>query len=90
MKKLLMAKLAEVEDVLVDERKDGKEIVVIVDDFEGFDEDWCEIEREYDEEKVDALQEWLEEHCECEYGDFYRYYEFDGFSVKWGYSSMDI
>lgn len=90
MKELVMAKLAEVEDVLVDERKDGKEIVVIVDNFEGFDEDWCEIEHEYDEEKVDALQEWLAEHCECEYGDFYRYYEFDGFSVKWGYSSMDI
>lgn len=90
MKELVMAKLAEVEDVSVDVWEDGKEIIVTVEDFGGFDEDWCEIYHEYDEEKVDALEEWLEEHCEREYGDFYTYYEFDGFSVQWGYSSMDI
>jgi hypothetical protein len=90
MKELVMAKLAEVEDVSVDVWEDGKEIIVTVEDFDGFDDDWCEIDREYDEEKVDALEEWLEEHCVCKHGDFYRYYEFDDFSVQWGYASMDI
>lgn len=85
-----MAKLAEVEDVSVYVRADGEEIVVTVEDFDGFEEDGSEIDREYDVEKVDALEEWLEEHCEREHGDFYTYYEFDGFSVEWGYASMDI
>lgn len=90
MKELVMAKLAEVEDVSVYVRADGEEIVVTVEDFDGFEEDGSEIDREYDVEKVDALEEWLEEHCEREHGDFYTYYEFDGFSVEWGYASMDI
>lgn len=90
MLELVMAMLEQVEDVSVDVWEDGKEIIVTVEDFDGFDEEWCEIFRDYDEEKVDALEEWLEEHCEREHGDFYRYYEFDGFSVQWGYASMDI
>jgi hypothetical protein len=66
------------------------ELVITVDDFEGFDEDWSEIMRDYDEEAVDGLIEWLEEHCISEDGDFYSYYHFEGFDVQLGYTSSDI
>ena len=66
------------------------ELVITVDDFEGFDEDWSEIMRDYDEEAVDGLIEWLKEHCISEDGDFYSYYHFEEFDVQLGYSSFDI
>ena len=55
---------------------DGKkpEVVITVDDFEGFDEDWSEIMREYDADAVQVVIDWLEEHCISEDGDLY--YEF--------------
>lgn len=88
MLELVMEMLAKVEDVRVYEQ--GECLFVEVQDFEGFDEDWSEIDADYDEEKVDALLEWLEEQCQESYGDFYEYYEFDGFYVKVGYASMDV
>ena len=66
------------------------ELVITVDDFEGFDDDWSEIMRDYDVEAVDALIEWLEEHCISEEGDLYSYYHFEGFDVQLGYTSFDI
>lgn len=65
-------------------------IRVTIQDFVGFDEDWNEIDREYDEEKVAAFYSWLKEHCigcEC---DYYKDYIFDGFVVRVGYESYDI
>lgn len=86
---MVLAKLEEIkEDVSVRVQEDC--IYVTVEDFEGFDEDYCEIDRDYDDEKVDEVEEWLEEYCEEAYGDFYHYYEFDGFYVQWGYASMDV
>ena len=72
----------------IDEEK--PELVITIDDFEGFDEDWSEIMRDYDVEAVDGLIEWLEEHCISEDGDFYSYYHFEEFDVQLGYSSYDI
>ena len=66
------------------------ELVITVDDFESFDDDWSEVMRDYDEEAVDALIEWLEEHCISAEGDFYAYYHFEGFDVQLGYASFDI
>lgn len=66
-------------------------INVTVEDFEGFDDDWNEIERKLDnKELVDSIQEQLETSALSVSGDFYRYYEFDGFTVVWGYASFDI
>ena len=77
------------EDLMVSEYDD--EISVTVDDFEGFDEDWSEIDRELDDEElVDAIYETLEAEAQRVDGDFYRYFQFDGFTVCWGYSSFDI
>lgn len=89
MKELVLKKLEELgEDVWVDVSDD--EINVTVNDFEGFDEHWSEIHRDYDVDAVESFIEWLEEHCLESYGDLYEYYEFDGFVVEIGYHSFDI
>lgn len=67
------------------------EIHVTLYDFEGFDDDWCEIMRDYDDEQaVEAFLQMLADECLSSDGDFYEYYEFDGFTVKLGYASFDI
>ena len=76
------------DDVTVTER--GDTIRVTVEDFEGFDDDWCEIDRDYDEDAVDEVLEALEAHCAEVVDDFYTDYYFDGFSVRVGYASYDI
>ena len=76
-------------DVDVYERMDGT-VRVTVQDFEGFDEEWSEVDRDYDEDAVDAVYERLEAEASEVSGDFYRYFQFDGFTVVWGYASMDV
>lgn len=88
MLELVMEMLGQVADVSVDVVDEC--VYVEVQDFGGFDEDWCEIDLDYDEDAVDALLEWLEEQCVSSYGDFYEVYEFEGFFVKVGYASMDV
>lgn len=64
---------------------------VTLEDFEGFDDDWSEVDREYDdEEAVDAFLEMLERECVSQEGDFYVVYHFEGFDVQVGYASFDI
>ena len=73
------------------ESYDGSRISVTVEDFEGFDDEWAEIDRELDDEElVDSIQEQLEASAVSASGDFYRCCEFDGFTVVWGYASFDI
>lgn len=60
-------------------------------DFEGFDDEWCEVEREYtDEDMVDAFFEALEEQAVRTEGDYYTTYYFDGYAVRVGFESYDI
>ena len=69
----------------------GNNIDLIIDDFEGFDDNWCEIDREYDDpEAVEEVLEWLEENADFVDGDFYRYYHFGEIVVEVGYTSFDI
>lgn len=69
----------------------GETIYVTIQDFEGFDSHWCEIERELtNEEAVEAFEEMLEAECLSEEGDFYTFYYFEGFRVRLGYASADI
>lgn len=64
---------------------------VTLEDFEGFDEDWSEIDREYDNpEAVERFEEMLETECLSQEGDFYVVYHFEGFDVRLGYASFDI
>lgn len=77
-----------VEDVEVDVY--GGAIHLTVRDFIGFDEHWDEIFRDYDEDGVDQLLEWLEVECESYTEDFYSDYRFGDVTVWVGYESYDI
>jgi hypothetical protein len=68
----------------------GSEIKVVVLDFIGYNDEWGDVYNDYDEDAVEEFEEWLEEHCVSCQCDYYQYYEFDGFNVEIGYSSMDI
>lgn len=64
---------------------------VTLDDFEGFDSDWNEIFRDYDNEAaVCDFLEMLEDTSIDSEEDLYTDYFFDGFIVRIGYSSFDI
>ena len=91
MMEIIIAMLEEMtDDVDYYVRDNGTELVITVEDFEGFDDDWSEVMRDYDGEAVERLIEWLEEHCISEEGDLYSYYHFEGFDVQLGYTSFDI
>lgn len=91
MMEMIIAMLEEMtEDVDYYVRHNGTELIITVEDFEGFDDDWSEVMRDYDVEAVERLIEWLEEHCVSEEGDLYSYYHFEGFDVQLGYTSFDI
>ena len=69
----------------------GGMLDVTIEDFEGFDDDWSEVDREYDDgEAVDAFLEMLETECSSHEGNFYVVYHFEGFDVRIGYASFDI
>lgn len=66
-------------------------IDLTIDDFEGFDENWDEVFREYvDADALEEVFEWLEENADCVDGDFYRYYHFGDIVVEVGWTSFDI
>lgn len=68
----------------------GNEYHITLEDFEGFDENWSEIMRDFnDEEMIDALFDLLHQADEIE-DDFYVRYHFADFSVVVGYASYDI
>ncbi len=87
---MVMEMLSQVgDDLMVDVYDD--QVHVVVEDFEGFDEDWSEVYRELDDaEAVYSVQEQLSEMCLSMVDDFYLYYHFEGFSVCWGYASFDV
>ena len=85
----LVEEYISVSEVEADE-EDVALVRVTVEDFDGFDEDWHEVERYYDVDAVDALFDWLEEHCLTMEEDFYTIFHFEGFDVSWGYASYDI
>lgn len=69
----------------------GTEIVITFSDFEGFDEDWSEIENPlYDADEADTILETLANNCNCEEYGFYHKYYFDDYMVTIAYTSMDI
>ena len=66
-------------------------IILTINDFEGFDENWNEIDREFvDEDAVDTVLEWLEENADRKEGDFYQSYFFGDIEVCVEYTSFDI
>ena len=77
-------------DAILERHSDGA-YVLTLEDFEGFDDDWNEVEREYvNEEAVDALLEWLEVNCTERKSNLYIHYVFPDFRLTFGYASFDI
>lgn len=77
------------QDVFFDEVEGGFDVTV--HDFEGFDDDWSEVERDFDDpDAVEHFLDVLEEESLSHEGDFYVVYHFEGFDVELGYSSFDI
>ena len=77
-------------DAILERHSDGT-YGLTLEDFEGFDDDWNEIEREYEnEEAVDALLDWLEAHCTRRDDNLYIHYVFSDFQLTFGYASFDI
>lgn len=66
-------------------------INVTLHDFEGFDDEWCEIMRGYDNEQaVENFLKMLANECISFKDNFYKDYEFGDFTVSLGYESFDI
>lgn len=65
-------------------------LLIHVEDFTGFDENWDEEFQDYSEETVDAMEEWLDEHGER--GERWNggRWHFDGFEVVLEYGGEDI
>lgn len=64
---------------------------VTLEDCEGFNDNWSEVDREYDNpEMVERFEEMLETECLSQECDFYVLYHFEGFDVRLGYASFDI
>ena len=78
------------EDISFWEWDDENKLDVTVEDFEGFDEDWDEVYADIDDNAVDKMIEWLDEHCDSHEGDFYHYYNFGDLVVCLGWASYDI
>lgn len=69
----------------------GTRIDLTINDFEEFDEDWSEIEREFvNSDAVEEVLEWLEEKADFVESDHYSYYHFGEIMVEVGYTSFDI
>lgn len=63
---------------------------VDLNDFEGFDDDWSEVMRDYeDPDMVEALMEILDQANDSD-GGFYETFFFDDCTLKLGYTSYDI
>ena len=71
--------------------KEEQCLYITFNDFDGFDEDWSEVMREYDNpDLVGEVIDFLDEHCLSQEGDFYHYYNFGDFVAQVGYTSFDI
>lgn len=82
----IMTTLQDCGDITVDVREDC--VRVTFEDFEGFDDDWSEVDREMVEPAlVEELEEFFEDELD---GDFYLYGELFGVDYKVGYASFDI
>ena len=83
----MLKTLESVGDVSVD--LDEFDLDVTFQDFEGFDEEWEEVMRDYEmPELVDEVFDLLDQ-CDHE-GDFYVTYLVDGHRVEVGFGSYDI
>ena len=88
MKEQLMALC---EDISFWVNTDKNMLGVIVEDFEGFDEDGDEVFADINEDAVNTMIEWLDKHCDShDSGCFYQYYTFGNLVVCLDWESYNI
>lgn len=69
----------------------GNRIDLTIDDFEGFDEDWNEVFRDFvNEDAIEEVLWWLEENADSIDDNLYRDYYFGDIMVEVGYTCFDI
>lgn len=79
------------EDVFVDDFKEKKELHLTFDDFEGFDDDWNEIEREYlNPAAVEKVFDYIEENANLISGGLYQQYQLDNYVIEIGFTSTSF
>lgn len=94
MMELIIAMLEEMKDCvrykIYSCNNELPELIITVDDFEGFDDEWSETMCDYNEDAIDNLKKYLEKNCVSCRKNLYSYYYFKDFNVELGYSSYDI
>lgn len=90
MKNIILEKINELGNDAYSNEYDNI-ISVDFNDFEGFDEDWNEVMRDYDNpELVQDFVDFLKSTCDRMEGDFYQCYHYNDFVVQVGFTSYDI
>lgn len=71
--------------------KNNNVLEITFDDFEGFDDEWDEVDREYgNAELVEKIEEYLEKNGKLINDCLYKKYQIDNQIVEIGYTSFDI
>ena len=71
--------------------EDDNTISFTIDDFGGFDEDWCELYRDYtDPAAVERVFEWLKKNADRVENGYYVEFHFGDIVVEVGYTSGNI
>ena len=79
------------DDAIIRTDTEDRTIRITFDDFEGFDDEWAEIDRPYNNyEAVDDLIEWVCDNAIVEGYMWNTYYRIDEWTVTIHYTSEDI
>jgi hypothetical protein len=86
--KEMLKELETVKDIYVDFYEDTKGISIQVNDFDGFDDNYDEVEREPD--LVEKMEDFLYEQADEKDINICEYYKIDGYDITLDYLSADI
>lgn len=86
----IIEELVKIGDITVDIETKGQ-VDITIEDFEGFDENWEEVNRDYvNPDKISELVNYLEENGTDKVEELYKWYTIDNTRICLGYSSFDI
>lgn len=84
----LLQYLEGIGDIFLYINEENRSIDITFEDFEGFDDNWDEIHRDYvDDVAVNHALEMLYQFCS---GDFYKEGDLNGYHFQVGWESMEI
>jgi hypothetical protein len=89
--KEMLKELETVKDIYVDFYEDTKGISIQVNDFDGFDDNYDEVERELVKpDLVEKMEDFLYEQADEKDINICEYYKIDGYDITLDYLSADI